>query len=135
MRQSGVFDDLPAIFAGDLAENRLQVEQGMLIGFWTSEGRTDLLMELLQAHQPAAQGELSGSSQIGCGIVRRLHTFLAFDAAHNRAGFGASRVSHRSEKSMTFFDPRRIPGKSPGKFLRKNPRKIPGKWLCLKVPL
>jgi hypothetical protein len=36
----GVFGDLPAIFARDVTEDGLQVAQGMLMGFWAREVRT-----------------------------------------------------------------------------------------------
>lgn len=51
---SGVFGDLPAIFAGDLAQDGLQVEEGMLVRFGASKMGTQTLMQLVQAHQPTA---------------------------------------------------------------------------------
>ena len=123
---SGMLSDLPAILARDLAENRLQVEQAMLVGFRTSEVRTEPLMELLQAHQPAAQGELSGPDRIGCGMVRRLHAFLAFDGAHNRAGLVLLACHIGARKTRRFSDPGNYPRKIPGKILGNYPREKSG---------
>jgi hypothetical protein len=50
---SGLFSNLPAIFAGNITEDGLQVKQGMLAGFRSREGRCDALMELVQGQGPA----------------------------------------------------------------------------------
>ncbi len=49
---SGVFGDLPAAFARQVAEYRLQVAQGMLVDFGTREVGSQPRMELAQAQQP-----------------------------------------------------------------------------------
>jgi hypothetical protein len=57
----------------------------MTMGFGARKVGTQPLMELLQTPQPATQGDASGPARIRCGMVRRLHAFLAFDGSHNRA--------------------------------------------------
>ena len=49
---SGVFSDLPAVFSGNLAENGLQIEQGVVIGFGTRKVGSQALMELTQSQRP-----------------------------------------------------------------------------------
>ncbi len=43
---SGVFGDLPAILAGDVTENGLQIQQGMLAGFGARKTGGDALVQL-----------------------------------------------------------------------------------------
>jgi hypothetical protein len=80
---SGVFSDLPAIFSGDLAENGLQVEQGMMMGFVTSKMGAQTLMQLAQAHEPSANRTQSCPGFFGCGMVKMLHAFLVSDGSLN----------------------------------------------------
>jgi len=47
---SGLFGDLPAIFAWDVTDDGLQVEQSMTAWFGASKIRTQTLMDVLQAH-------------------------------------------------------------------------------------
>jgi len=82
-RLSDVFGDLPAIFAGNLAENGLQVEPGMLVWFEAREMGTQTLMQLVQANLPTAYGTQGGPDRIRWSMVKRLHAFLAFDGSLN----------------------------------------------------
>ena len=47
---SGMFGDLPAIFAWDLTDDGLQVEQGVMQWFGACKIGTQTLMDVLQAH-------------------------------------------------------------------------------------
>ena len=76
-----MFGNLPAIFAGDRAENGLQVEQGMMMGFGACEMGTQTLVQVVQAPKPMAHGPQSCLDRLGCGMVKRLHAFLAFDGS------------------------------------------------------
>jgi hypothetical protein len=49
----GMLSNLPAIFTWNLREDRLQVEQGYLVGLGTGKVGTQPLMQLLQAQGPA----------------------------------------------------------------------------------
>ena len=78
-RLPGVFSDLPAIFARDVTQDGLQVEQGVLEHFGASE-------EGRQAALPLTQDERPGSDLLGrwsllrvCAMIRRLHAFLVSD--------------------------------------------------------
>jgi hypothetical protein len=51
--QPGVLSDLPAIFARDLAEHGLQVEQGMLMRFGARKVGMQTLVKGVQLAQPA----------------------------------------------------------------------------------
>jgi len=86
MRQPGVFGDLPAMVARNLAENGLQGEHGMLGGFRTRDVGTQTLMELLHAKVPAVHGFQDGLNGFCGGIVgKKLPAFLAFDGSRNEA--------------------------------------------------
>ena len=54
MGQASVFSDLPAIFSGDVAQDGLQVEQGVLTNFGPSKAGTQTLMQVQQALEPTA---------------------------------------------------------------------------------
>jgi hypothetical protein len=49
-----MFSDLPAIFAWDIAEDGLQVEQYVLVDFGASKTGTQTLMQVEQALEPMA---------------------------------------------------------------------------------
>lgn len=53
-RLPGVFGDLPANFSGDVTQDGLQVQQGMLVDFGARKAGRQALMELVQAHGPGA---------------------------------------------------------------------------------
>jgi hypothetical protein len=80
---SGVFSDLPAVFAGDLTEDGLQIEQGMLTDFGTSKTGRQLLMHLPQAQCPGANGTQAWFGWRGCGILMMLHAGLLSDGRGN----------------------------------------------------
>ncbi len=65
-----VFGDLPAIFAGDLAEDGLQVEQSVLAGFGASEAGRDLLVQMAQGQGPAAHLLEEGGNVCVCGKLK-----------------------------------------------------------------
>jgi hypothetical protein len=79
MRQPGVFGNLPAIFAGDLTENCLEVEQGVLVRFRAREVGTQTLVELLQARKPTPDGPWGWLDFLWGGMVKVLHAFLVSD--------------------------------------------------------
>ena len=70
---SGLFSDLPAIFAGNGTSDGLQIEQGMLAGFRSREVRCDALMELAQGQGPATHWLWEGCD---CGRLEGSHAFL-----------------------------------------------------------
>jgi hypothetical protein len=74
-----VFGDLPAIFAWDLAEHGLQVEQGQLVGLGTGKAGTQTLVELGQAQGPASDVRQTCPGWLGCAMIRRLHAVLVSD--------------------------------------------------------
>ena len=94
----GVFGDLPAIFAGDVAEDGLQVEQGMTAGLGACKVGSQTLLPPLQG--PCPDGDLLGGwpSWRFCGMVRRLHAFLVSDGRTTRTrGMCSGSVSHLDE--------------------------------------
>jgi hypothetical protein len=73
-----VFSDLPAIFAGDLAEDGLQVEQSVLAGFGASEAGRDLLVQVAQGQGPAAHLLEEGGNVCVCGRLKGSHAVSPF---------------------------------------------------------
>ena len=73
---SGVFGHLPAIFAGDLAQDGLQGEQGMPAWFGSCETRSQTLMQVLQLEGPSPNVLERWSDFIPYGIVLVLHDVL-----------------------------------------------------------
>jgi len=51
---SGVFSDLPTIFARDVTHDGLQIEQHVLVDFGASKMGTQTLMQVEQALEPMA---------------------------------------------------------------------------------
>jgi hypothetical protein len=74
-----MLSDLPAILAGDLAQDGLQVEEHMLVRFGASKMGTQTLMQLVQAHQPTANRSQSWPGFLWSGMVKVLHAFLVSD--------------------------------------------------------
>ena len=73
---SGLFSNLPAIFAGNGTSDGLQIEQGMLAGFRSREVRCDALMELAQGQGPATHMLWEGYDLWVCGRLEGSHAFL-----------------------------------------------------------
>jgi hypothetical protein len=73
---SGLFSNLPAIFARNGTEDGLQVEQGMSAGFRSREVRRDSLMELAQGQGPATHLPWEGCDLWVCGRLEGSHAFL-----------------------------------------------------------
>jgi len=114
---SGVFCDLPAIFSGDLADDGLQLEQGVLAWFRASKVGSQALMQLDQGQRPSSYLLQRWSDFMVCGMVERLHAFLFSDGSLFKGVFVLCRVSHRKrEMHEAFF----IEGEI---------------WIRLKVPL
>lgn len=63
----------------NLAQDGLQVELGVVVGFGASKMGAQTLVEVVQANAPAAHGPKSCLDRLGCGMVGMLHAFLAFD--------------------------------------------------------
>src|SRR5947209_2217966 len=76
MEEAGVFSDLPAIFPGNLAEDGVQVEQGVVAWFGTREVAGQALMELAQGEGPGADFTQGWPGWRECGMVRWLHGVL-----------------------------------------------------------
>ena len=72
----GLFSNLPTIFSGDVAENGLQIEQGVLAWLRVSEVGSQALMQLDQGQRPSSYLAWGWSSVIPCGMVMRLHAVL-----------------------------------------------------------
>ena len=80
---SGVFSDLPAIFSGDVAEDGLQVKEGVLADFGARKMGRQPLMHLPQAQCPGANGPQAWFGWRGCGILMMLHAGLLSDGRGN----------------------------------------------------
>src|SRR5713226_5390950 len=72
----GVFSDLPAIFSGDVTEDGLQVEQGVLADFGARKVGSQPLMQLAQTQCPGANGPQAWLGLLGCGKLMVLHGVL-----------------------------------------------------------
>ena len=77
--QPGVFGDLPAIFARDVAQDGLQVQQGVLEDFGASEEGRQAALPLTQAERPGGDLSRRWSLLHLCAIIRILHAFLVSD--------------------------------------------------------
>ncbi len=75
----GLFSDLPAIFAGNVTEDGLQVEQRLLADFGARKMGSQPLMYLAQAQSPGANRTQAWPSWLGCAMLVLLHVFLVSD--------------------------------------------------------
>src|SRR5947209_15183631 len=98
VQEPGVFSDLPAIFPGNLAEDGLQVEQGMAAWFGTGEVGRHALVQEAQGQRPGADLTKGGADLRGCGMLMMLHAVLVSDGQVREESFAASSMSHRHEK-------------------------------------
>jgi hypothetical protein len=71
-----VFSDLPAIFAREITQDGLQVEQHVLVDFGASKAGTQTLMQVVQARDPGANRPQGGLGWLGCGMLMMLHADL-----------------------------------------------------------
>src|SRR5258708_9248237 len=83
---SGLFGDLPAIFAREVTEDGLQVAQGMLMGFWAREMGTQPRMQLAQMVVPSADLTQALPNGRRDGMLMGLHSLLAFDEEYQSEG-------------------------------------------------
>ena len=74
-----VFSDLPAIFARDLADEGLQVQEGMPTRLGAGKVGSQALMQLAQGQRPAADFGQAGSDLRRCALLFLLHVFLVSD--------------------------------------------------------
>jgi hypothetical protein len=80
---SGLFSDLPPIFAGDVAQEGLQVEQSVLTNFGADKQGCQTLMQQVQAQHPGANQTQVWRGRLGYGILMRLHAGLLSDGRGN----------------------------------------------------
>jgi hypothetical protein len=73
---SSLFSNLPAIFSGNVTQDRLQVEQHVLMDFGARKARTQTLMQEVQAPDPGANRQKDWLDFFYYGMLRRLHAFL-----------------------------------------------------------
>ena len=99
----GLFSNLPAIFSGDVAENGLQIEQGVLAWLRASEVGSQALMQLDQGQRPSSYLAWGWSSVIPCGMVMRLHAVLVVSWTSLKVFFLPCRVSHREREMHEVF--------------------------------
>ena len=64
---------------GISAPHSLQVKQGMMMRFGARKMGTQALVQVVQTYEPAAHGLQGCLDGFGCGMVKKLHAFLAFD--------------------------------------------------------
>jgi len=83
---SGLFGDLPAIFAREVTEDGLQVVQGMLVGLRAREVGTQPRMPLAQVVVPSADLTQAWPNGYRYGMLRGLHAVLAFDEGYQSEG-------------------------------------------------
>ncbi len=112
---SGMFSDLPAIFSRDLAHDGLQIEQGVLMWFGTSEVGSQALMQGDQGQRPSSYLLEGWSGFIPCGMVEGLHAFLFSDGYLFKDFFVLLECHIEIEKYMKRF--------------------LSGEWIRLQVPL
>src|SRR6266699_69653 len=101
VQEPGVFSDLPAIFPGNLAEDGLQVEQGMAAWFGTGEVGRHALVQEAQGQRPGADLTKGGADLRGCGMLMMLHAVLVSDGWLEQAVVVllACHISTRSARS------------------------------------
>src|SRR5712692_975034 len=75
----GVFSNLPAMFAGDVTEDGLQVEQGVRANFGARKTGTELLMQAAQESCPGANRPEAWPGLLRCGMLGVLHAALLSD--------------------------------------------------------
>ena len=74
--EPGLFSNLPAILAGNVAHEGLQVEQGVLVNFGSGKQGCQTVMQEIQARDPGTDQMQRGSQRLGCGMLKGLHAFL-----------------------------------------------------------
>ena len=101
VQEAGVFSYLPAIFPGNLAEDGLQVEQGMAAWFGTGEVGRHALVQEAQGQRPGADLTKGGADLRGCGMLMMLHAVLVSDGWLEQAVVVllACHISTRSARS------------------------------------
>src|SRR5207302_2051856 len=67
-----LFSELPAIFAGHVTEDSLQIAQGLLMDFGAREKRAQSCMQLTQLLVPPADLPERGPPLLGCGMLKVL---------------------------------------------------------------
>ncbi len=127
----GVFSDLPAVFAGDLAEDGMQIEQGLLMNFGTGKEGTQPGMQLAQLLRPRADLLQRWLGRFGCAILRRLHAGLAFARGRTAEGMIllACHIGASMARSLGQFpeDSGESSVQSPGRHMALGSRRIPGR--------
>src|SRR6202011_984955 len=79
----GLFSDLPAIFARDVAQHGLQVAQRVLMGLWAREVGTQPGMHLAQVVVPPADFTQAGPGLRSYGMLGGLHAALLSEGRDN----------------------------------------------------
>ena len=111
---ASVFSDLPAIFAGDLAEDGVQIEQGMLMDFGTGKVGTQPGMPLAQLLRPLADLCADLARTLRMCYTGKTSWASPFRGTSLCSRIGTASMSHRAEKDTKFFSvPRGIPRKMP----------------------
>jgi hypothetical protein len=75
----------------------------MLVGFGARKMGTQALMQVVQTHQPAAHGTPGCPDRFGCGMVKRLHAFLAFDGSLDEEVVTLLACHIGARKARSFF--------------------------------
>ncbi len=98
----------PAIFSGDVTDHGLQIEQGVLVGFGTSEVGRQALMHLDQGQRPSSY-LLEGWFECRvCGMVEGPHAFLFSDGSLSRCFSFLVECHISSSNARGFFSPEEV---------------------------
>ena len=112
MSQAGVFSDLPAIFARNVAQEGLQVQQGMLARFGTREARRETLVQGTSCERPAADLLQEGREWRIGSRLRASHAFLLADGTNSREFFLALECHIQVRKARNLGRSREKPRES-----------------------
>src|SRR5205807_9696416 len=106
-----VFSDMPAIFARDLADDGLQVEQSVTAWLGAGKMGRQARMQMEQAHRPAAHLTQGWLGLLCGGMMVMLHAFLVSDGQLTQEVFVLleCHIGARSARSFCWFG--NIPGK------------------------
>ena len=76
MSLTSLLSNLPAIFAGDVTQEGLQIKQSVVMNFGASKQGRQALMQEVQVGDPGTDQTQRWPQRLGCGMLKGLHAGL-----------------------------------------------------------